>query len=119
MEVKGLKEQDLVTSKTKPPMLDSKPTLERPSQSERRPSSPVPSADEMDNIIQRITSVQLSLSSLTPDFLEKKNEDAKRYLVIFVAYVVSVINGLLVALNCILWVLKQDERLFLCASMNP
>jgi hypothetical protein len=86
MEVRGLKVQDLVTSKARPPDLDTMyqsnlPTVERPSRSER-PSSPVLTADEMDGIIQRITSVQSTLCCLTPDFLERQSKNVKHYLVI-------------------------------------
>jgi hypothetical protein len=86
MEVKGLKEKQVVSPDTGIPDLDamdcsSLPRSVHASQVERRPSSPVLSMDEMDDIIQRLTAVQARQTVLTQDFMLKRAESERLYLV--------------------------------------
>jgi hypothetical protein len=87
IEVKRLQEQDLVAAGTAVSDSDMlhHSKLQMPSPPfppETRPSSPVLSTDEMDDIIQRLSAVQSRLSAYTPEFFEKKRKNVQIYMVI-------------------------------------
>ena len=90
MEVKALKEQRITSPDTAVSDVEFTDASDRKKtplpldglKFERRTPSPVPTVDELDEIIKRITDVQTRQTTWTPDFVAKQAESEKIYLVI-------------------------------------
>jgi len=84
MEVKGLKESEVVSPDAGPIPLEIDCTAEKKSPSsstDKKCQSPAPSDEEMDYIIRHMTTIQLKHTTYTPEFLALREKNEKEFMV--------------------------------------